>query len=796
MISLSNFRQYTNIFQPYSKTFQKNRPSKIINKTTVVSQQTTYVDILKESGWELVEDVINTDYSSINNQEIGPLLEAYDACRRLLRSNEVTQFIPEIVVVGDQSSGKSSLLETISGINLPRGDGMVTKVPLELQLRCNEKQEAKLFYQEKEIPIENLSNIPDEIRKAQGIIVGDQKNVQDDVIQLKISSNNLPNLTLTDQPGLIHNVLPGQPLDLPDRIRKLAEKHTQGSSKVILCIVPGNVDPSTCLALSIAEKQDPENQRTICVITKVDMGLKSEFNIGSVVDHLDHKHYEYVAVRNRTAKEAQSGLSMLELRKIEKEMIGEELQEYIPSEYCGVSVLIKRLVEIQREILWNSLQDVTQKVDEALQNVDVQLYRLPVSIENKYQAHRIIQGILQDIQEDLYSLKQQPSIKNYKSLSKIIAEDTDTQLTTTAMLQSEFETFLKELQENLEKPQFLDKTKIENIINLSKPFSGTQLPNFSIYKVPVLLYDRYLWSTLKSPSQKLTNTVHKNIEELLFEIVKKRCEKYPRLATQLNNNIKTFSSEIKNSVNDKLDYLLNLEKVPYTQDTTYMNDLKRWAELFNNNNNQQQNNNNMGTNQLKESFGISTILPELGKSWEEQARELAEFVKNNQTNDNLEALQIMFSLASIAGVLFRRYVDNLCLMLRYMYLEELPDTIIDKCNINEDQAWALLRNQGAELKRAKLEKEKQTRKRQNNCEIVIEKMKLDKSIDQKDKILIYFSTTISPHNRRTISYSNNRHSKRQTYVRIFHSKIFCFNKINKENKQSLYVMGGKWQCQL
>jgi len=78
----------------------------------------------------------------------------------------------------------------------------------------------------------------------------------------------------------------------------------------------------------------------------VDMGLKSEFNINSVVEHLEQKGCEYVAVRNRTSREVEGGLGVQELRKIEEKMINEELQGIIPLECCGVGSLISRLVNI------------------------------------------------------------------------------------------------------------------------------------------------------------------------------------------------------------------------------------------------------------------------------------------------------------------------------------------------------------------------------------------------------------------------------------------------------------------
>ncbi|KAJ9560800.1 hypothetical protein OSB04_005960 [Centaurea solstitialis] len=53
---------------------------------------------------------------------------------RLLKVTEEGITLPTIVVVGDQSSGKSSVLESLATIELPRGSGTVTRVPLVIRL--------------------------------------------------------------------------------------------------------------------------------------------------------------------------------------------------------------------------------------------------------------------------------------------------------------------------------------------------------------------------------------------------------------------------------------------------------------------------------------------------------------------------------------------------------------------------------------------------------------------------------------------------------------------------------------
>ena len=75
----------------------------------------------------------SSNYNQRYSQEIKPLLEAFDRIREITHNQEVS--LPSIVVIGDQSSGKSSVLESISRVQLPKGQSCVTKCPLILKLR-------------------------------------------------------------------------------------------------------------------------------------------------------------------------------------------------------------------------------------------------------------------------------------------------------------------------------------------------------------------------------------------------------------------------------------------------------------------------------------------------------------------------------------------------------------------------------------------------------------------------------------------------------------------------------------
>ena len=78
----------------------------------------------------------NDDYLRQMIASVRPWLDKIDKIREVLGTgHELPISLPTIVVIGDQSSGKSSVLESISGVNLPKGGGCVTKCPLIMQLR-------------------------------------------------------------------------------------------------------------------------------------------------------------------------------------------------------------------------------------------------------------------------------------------------------------------------------------------------------------------------------------------------------------------------------------------------------------------------------------------------------------------------------------------------------------------------------------------------------------------------------------------------------------------------------------
>ncbi|MEE6477662.1 hypothetical protein FKM82_011586 [Ascaphus truei] len=195
--------------------------------------------------------------------------------------------LPQIVVVGTQSSGKSSVLESLVGQDLlPRGTGIVTRRPLILQLvhvvpedhhktagdeNGVEVDEWGKFLHTKNKIYTDFDEIRQEIENETERISGNNKGISSEPIHLKIFSPNVVNLTLVDLPGLTKVPVGDQPKDIELQIRELIIQYISNPNSIILSVTAANTDMATSEALKIAREVDIDGRRTLAVITKLDL---------------------------------------------------------------------------------------------------------------------------------------------------------------------------------------------------------------------------------------------------------------------------------------------------------------------------------------------------------------------------------------------------------------------------------------------------------------------------------------------------------------------------------------------
>ncbi|XP_049864888.1 dynamin-1-like protein isoform X8 [Pectinophora gossypiella] len=195
--------------------------------------------------------------------------------------------LPQIVVLGTQSSGKSSVIESLVGRSfLPRGPGIVTRRPLILQLVYSPKdskehrsaeegtvnlEEWGKFLHTKDKIYTDFDEVRREIERETDRMAGNNKGICPEPINLKIYSTRVVNLTLVDLPGITKIPIGDQPEDIENQIRNLIIKHIANPNSIILAVTAANTDMATSEAIKMAKEVDPDGRRTLAVVTKLDL---------------------------------------------------------------------------------------------------------------------------------------------------------------------------------------------------------------------------------------------------------------------------------------------------------------------------------------------------------------------------------------------------------------------------------------------------------------------------------------------------------------------------------------------
>lgn len=320
------------------------------------------------------------------------MIEIRSILQTVGQSNVLT--LPSIVVIGSQSSGKSSVLEAIVGHEfLPKGSNMVTRRPIELTLVNTPDAQSEYG----EFPALGLGKITDfsHIQKTLtdlNLAVPAADCVSDDPIQLSIYSPNVPDLSLIDLPGYIQVSGLDQPVELKQKIADLCDKYIQPPN-VILAISAADVDLANSTALRASRRVDPRGERTIGVVTKMDL-VDAPRGASILSDKKYPLRLGYVGVVSRVPQTTGglfsrgSGNITNAITKNEAAYFSSHPLEFGPDSdlAVGTTTLRKKLMHVLEQTMAASLQGTSdaihQELEEATYEFKVQYNDRPLSAES------------------------------------------------------------------------------------------------------------------------------------------------------------------------------------------------------------------------------------------------------------------------------------------------------------------------------------------------------------------------------------------------------------------------------
>ncbi|GAA6036513.1 hypothetical protein JCM8097_003542 [Rhodosporidiobolus ruineniae] len=287
--------------------------------------------------------------------------------------------LPSIVVVGSQSSGKSSVLEAIVGKEfLPKGDNMVTRRPIELTLihtpATPSNPRPTTFA---EFPSLGPGHITDFSIVQQtltdlNLAVPASECVSDNPIHLRVHSPNVPDLSLVDLPGYVQISSMDQPEELKEKIAKLCDKYIRAPN-IILAVCAADVDLANSPALRAAKKVDPLGMRTIGVVTKMDL-VDAEAGAAILSNNRYPLALGYVGVVCKAAKHqsrsllkrssaGEDGTLVGPIRAQEEAFFGSHGEQFSREGIMvGTDTLKKRLMHVLEESMASSLHGISNAV--------------------------------------------------------------------------------------------------------------------------------------------------------------------------------------------------------------------------------------------------------------------------------------------------------------------------------------------------------------------------------------------------------------------------------------------------
>ena len=301
--------------------------------------------------------------------------------------------IPQLVVVGTQSSGKSSLLNAITQMDiLPTGKHMVTRTPIKLELLNTNNQQINIqfgFYSDgifkshanyslKSITSTDEENIREQIELFTQKYAGSEKNISYKEIVIRINSPDVPNLTLVDLPGLVMVACTdqGQPENIKEQIKDLIKHYITQSNTIIMGILPARCDIEVDSAMELIKTYDIKGERTIGILTKIDL-MNTNTDIG---DYLTNNisndlklAYGYFAIKNKNS----NTISYKEHNTVENEFFNNHnVYGTMDKSHMGITNLSIYLSNILLSQIDSMMPSIKSKLNQQLINVNKELEKL------------------------------------------------------------------------------------------------------------------------------------------------------------------------------------------------------------------------------------------------------------------------------------------------------------------------------------------------------------------------------------------------------------------------------------
>ncbi|KAJ9191829.1 hypothetical protein DTO164E3_8652 [Paecilomyces variotii] len=298
--------------------------------------------------------------------------------------------LPQLVVCGDQSAGKSSVLEALTGVPFPRKDNLCTRYPTEIILRrgVSHSLQIKVIpdsersaedkttidgFRETITSFDQLPEVMDKAKQLMGIegggeSVGTQRAFARDVLSVEIEGPNLPQLTVVDLPGIIQSETKDASQSDVNMTVEITNTYISQPRTICLAVVSAANDYANQPILNKVRQFDPKGERTLGIITKPDIPPPGSETETAFLELAKNKDIFFAlgwhVLKNREFKEA--GISIQERNLSEQSFFRKSAFGKLPKEHIGIGSLVNRLSSLLFTHVRQELPKLQEELDATL----------------------------------------------------------------------------------------------------------------------------------------------------------------------------------------------------------------------------------------------------------------------------------------------------------------------------------------------------------------------------------------------------------------------------------------------
>ena len=330
-----------------------------------------------------------------------------------LRSKGIAKYVdlPQIVVCGDQSAGKSSVLEAISGMTFPTKDNLCTRFATELILRRetktsvnisiipgpdrseDEKEKLANVSFEFDVASPDLSSVVEKAKDSMGL--SESKAFSSDTLRVELCGLNQPHLTMVDLPGLFRAGNRDQSVEDAATVKNMVVGHMKRPRSIVLAVVSAKSDFALQDVTELSRELDPMGTRTLGLITKpdtLDVGSDSESAYvklaqnGDVVFRLG-----WHVLKNRSFESKSASSSQRD--EDERRFFASGIWASMDRSCVGARSLKQRLSTVLKDQILLQLPELCQDVQAGIESTRTQMSRLGDPRTTFLEQHRYLLGV-------------------------------------------------------------------------------------------------------------------------------------------------------------------------------------------------------------------------------------------------------------------------------------------------------------------------------------------------------------------------------------------------------------------